>query len=274
VTQPLKNLHLIPDDIPIILGANKHEGEMFVHSAFPITMSKQIYWMFVGALFRDSASRVLRHYREYVDQIEKEAEELARKQIEEEENRQYYQEYREQLDYEYQLLLEMNSSRSKPSDSPFLGVGVEALVDTWSRGGALLDYNNSTGPHQPWHHRLWPFAQNVSEESIAEKEQSIAEKARIREERRRAKAKERALKAAAKVVVDYRPVMSRIIDDYLFRCPTWNFAHSLSRNRLDRGQRNNVYVYQFSHSTHIPGYKECWGKVRGDDACLLEDVSN
>jgi hypothetical protein len=40
VTQPLKNLHLIPDDIPIIIGTNKHEGEMFVHGAFPIPMSK------------------------------------------------------------------------------------------------------------------------------------------------------------------------------------------------------------------------------------------
>jgi hypothetical protein len=54
--------------------------------------------------------------------------------------------------------------------------------------------------------------------------------------------------------VDYRPVMSRIIDDYLFRC-LWNFAHSLSRNRMYREEQNNVYVYQFSHSTHIPGTK-------------------
>lgn len=40
VTQPLKNLHLIPDDIPLVIGTNKNEGEMFVHGAFPITMSK------------------------------------------------------------------------------------------------------------------------------------------------------------------------------------------------------------------------------------------
>ena len=86
------------------------------------------------------------------------------------------------------------------------------------------------------------------------------EKARIRRENKRKRAKERALKEAAKVVVDYRPVMSRIIDDYLFRCPTWHLAHKLSRNRLDRGETNNVFVYQFSHATHIPGFPECWGK--------------
>jgi hypothetical protein len=40
VTQPLKHLDLIPDDIPIIIGTNKNEGEMFAHGAFPITMTK------------------------------------------------------------------------------------------------------------------------------------------------------------------------------------------------------------------------------------------
>jgi hypothetical protein len=40
VSQPLKNLDLIPDDIPLVIGTNKHEGEIFVHGAFPITMSK------------------------------------------------------------------------------------------------------------------------------------------------------------------------------------------------------------------------------------------
>ena len=40
VTQPLKHLDLIPDGIPVIIGTNKHEGEMFAHGAFPITMTK------------------------------------------------------------------------------------------------------------------------------------------------------------------------------------------------------------------------------------------
>jgi carboxylesterase type B len=245
VSQPLKSLHLIPDDIPIIVGTNKHEGEMFVHGAFPITMSKAVYWMFVGALFRDSASRVLKHYRGYVDQIEKEAEELARRQIEEEENRQFYLENQEELQREYQDLLdEMDASGRDGDESP----GYEALVTTWDRGGAIstpsLGFNASN--QSSWHSRLWPFSRTRIQS--------------IREERRRMRAKQRALKRAAKVDVDYRPVMSRIIDDYLFRCPTWHLAHELSRNRLQRGKKNNVYVYRFSHSTHMPGYPECWGK--------------
>jgi len=249
VTQPLKNFRSIPDNIPVIIGANKHEGEMFVHGAFPISMSKAVYWMFVGALFRDSASRVLKHYRGYVDALEKEAEELARKQIEEEQNRQYYLENQEQLDREYQLLLEMNASRTSvaPSD-------VEALVQTWSRGGATESRNESIGG-KPWHRHLWPF-DNKNKTKL-----SPAERARLREERRQARAKAKALKEAAKVNVDYRPVMSRIIDDYLFRCPAWHLAHSVSRNRIEKGKKNNVYVYQFSHSTHIPGFPECWGKA-------------
>eukprot|EP00527_Entomoneis_sp_CCMP2396_P007535 CAMPEP_0198153490 /NCGR_PEP_ID=MMETSP1443-20131203/64431_1 /TAXON_ID=186043 /ORGANISM="Entomoneis sp., Strain CCMP2396" /LENGTH=64 /DNA_ID=CAMNT_0043819845 /DNA_START=29 /DNA_END=220 /DNA_ORIENTATION=- len=64
-------------------------------------MSKAVYWMFVGALFRDSASKVLKHYRGYVDEIEREAQELACRQIEEEENQQFYFEHREELDQEY-----------------------------------------------------------------------------------------------------------------------------------------------------------------------------
>ena len=267
VTQPLKDFFRIPDDIPVIIGANKNEGEMFVHGAFPITMSKPVYWMFVGALFRDSASRVLKHYRGYVDQLEAEAAATARRQIEEEENRQYYLEHQEQLDSEYQLLLEMNSTKVKPT-------AMQNLVESWTRGGAFefdedeeeadntvydtegLDLTEKTLPH--W---FWPFGSNLTkEERDALRIQKRNHIRRLKEEKRQAKAKARALREAGKVVVDYRPVMSRIIDDYLFRCPAWHLAHSLSRERVERGRNNNVYVYQFSHSTHIPGFKECWGK--------------
>lgn len=260
VTQPLKHLNRIPDDIPVIVGANKHEGEMFVHGAFPITMSKAVYWMFVGALFRDSASRVLKHYRGYVDQIEKEAQELARKQIEEEECRQFYVDHQEVLEKEYRLLLELNSSEVLLTDlgrkSSTTSSSVDALLETWSRGGSVIDSSKmaetaNASLQQPWYRRLLLMGRNLTQ---------IQEEELRRLERRRNRAKERALKEAAKVVVDYRPVMSRIIDDYLFRCPSWHFAHSLSRNRLYKGKKNNVYVYQFSHSTHVPGFKECWGK--------------
>mmetsp|Transcript_23956 Transcript_23956/g.52386 ORF Transcript_23956/g.52386 Transcript_23956/m.52386 type:complete len:436 (-) Transcript_23956:2895-4202(-) len=66
--------------------------------------------------------------------------------------------------------------------------------------------------------------------------------------------------------------MSRIINDYLFRCPSWHYAHLLSLQRVKkskyrrkkgvrrRDNLNNVYVYRFSQPTHVPGYKECWGK--------------
>ena len=45
VTQPLKHFDLIPDDIPLIIGTNKHEGEMFAHGAFPITMTKVSFFI-------------------------------------------------------------------------------------------------------------------------------------------------------------------------------------------------------------------------------------
>lgn len=252
VSQPAKNLHLIPKKIPILIGSNKHEGEMFVHSAFPLTMSKPVYWMFVGALFRDSASRVLKHYRGFVDKVEKEAEDLARKQIQEEENKIFYLENREQLEHEYKLLLAMNATESSSNIVP--EDGMEALVRTWSIGGAMVPNKNQTVLRRD-HHNFWPFG-NI--------QQQIAHKARIHENRRRAREnerkRERALKEAAKIVVDYRPVMSRIIDDYLFRCPSWHFAHKVSQNRAAQGNKNNVYVYRFSQPTHIPGFKECWGK--------------
>jgi carboxylesterase type B len=135
VTQPLKNTHLIPGNIPVVIGSNQHEGEMFIHSAFPITMSKPVYWMLVGALFRDSASRVLKHYRGYVEKIEAEANELAKKQVEEEENKLYYLEHNEQLEREYEMLLQLNSSRSSRvlnDDADEL----KSVVKTWSTGGA------------------------------------------------------------------------------------------------------------------------------------------
>jgi carboxylesterase type B len=283
VTQPFKDFGRIPDDIPVIIGANKNEGEMFVHGAFPITMSKPVYWMFVGALFRDSASKVLKHYRGFVDQLEAEAAATARVQIEEEENRQYYLEHQEALDSEYEMLMEMNSTRVK-------GATVQSLVETWSRGGAFFDeepvedsgggMSGSPDQQQRFWNRMLPFASNASKEvqealwnrmkpfrsNLTKEErdtlrlQERSTNRRLKEERRQARAKARALREAAKVVVDYRPVMSRIIDDYLFRCPAWHLAQSLSRDRVERGRKNNVYVYQFSHSTHIPGYKECWGK--------------
>ena len=342
VTQPLKHTQLIPDDIPIIIGSNKNEGEMFVHSAFPITASKPVYWMFVGALFRDSASRILKHYRGYVEQIEAEANELAKKQVEEEENKLYYMEHRDQLEREYEILLAMNSSRGTMRSED----GIKTLIKTWSSGGGQepsenTDETQSTDnggkhwyEHMPWQgsntdtekKKSSPkdvFDRNVQEQKkeaegevdslgvdhskasmpamhrvryilnlaktrvpfVGERDPEIAaEKAAEKQLKKQAKAKAKALKEAAKVVVDYRPVMSLIIDDYLFRCPSWHYAHKVSRNRLQNSEgrsedqdsmdnsrskksgkkrsrnNNNLYVYRFSQPTHIPGYDECFGK--------------
>ncbi len=46
---------------------------------------------------------------------------------------------------------------------------------------------------------------------------------------------------------DYRPVMARIIHDYLFECPTRRIAHFLQ----ERSQAP-VYVYEFAHPSRNP----------------------
>ena len=352
-----------------MIGSNRHEGEMFVHSAFPAAMPKAVYWMFVGALFRDSASRVLRHYRGLVEEVERDAEAVALKQIEEEENRQLYLENREELDREYRTLLEMNATRRRSSEGGFGGVegdagsagGLRTLIDSWAAGGhqdplplggwvddddddgdgngdggygfyppslsrdangTLESLRNrvrgiegtvSTKPKRwgegaldalPWRQHDDNPGSPQSRRTLTRAERSDL-KALERESRRIARQKARALKEAAKVVVDYRPVMSRIIDDYLFRCPGWHYAQLLTEHRergtllrrggqqgsgigsvgLDGGRGrngntkadnggddgigdndarkttgNNVYVFRFSQPTHIPGYRECWGK--------------
>jgi hypothetical protein len=65
-----------------------------------------------------------------VDEIEREAQELARRQIEEEENRQFYFEHREELDQEYLMLLEMNSSSNKTD--------IQSLLHAWNLNIRIL----------------------------------------------------------------------------------------------------------------------------------------
>uniref|UniRef100_A0A7S3PU08 Carboxylesterase type B domain-containing protein n=1 Tax=Chaetoceros debilis TaxID=122233 RepID=A0A7S3PU08_9STRA len=263
VSQPMLMLDKIPDDIPIIIGTNKEEGEMFVHSAFPAPMPKAVYWMFVGALFRDSASRVLRHYRGLVEEVEREAEELARKELEEEENKQNYLENKEELDTEYDMLLALNKTRrTREEDMAIIGSeGLQAMVKTWSTGGAFMDSDDSGNSTSGGESQSIFESDRYGKRARKTWRDRFVALARNRENKRISKMKQRALKEAAKVVVDYRPVMSAIINDYLFRCPSWHFAQLLTRNRSRRGRNdNNVYVYRFSLPTHIPGYKECWGK--------------
>jgi hypothetical protein len=65
VSQPMHALSEPVQDglaLPVLLGFNRHEGQMFVHSAFPVSMHKYVYWAFVGALFKDSARQILKLY--------------------------------------------------------------------------------------------------------------------------------------------------------------------------------------------------------------------
>ena len=200
VSQPLKCLKDIPDDIPIMIGSNAHEGEMFVHSAFPAPMPKAVYWMFVGALFRDSASRVLRHYRGLVDEVEMEAEALAKEVLEEEENKQEYLENKEQLDSEYEVLLAMNRTRRGRDNIDVVGSdGLRTLVKTWSTGGSLDRSSNTTEDES-----VYPI-DIVDQFTVKTFGDRLRMMARRREEKRIERLKLRALKEAAKVVVDYRP---------------------------------------------------------------------
>ena len=48
--------------------------------------------------------------------------------------------------------------------------------------------------------------------------------------------------------IDYRPVLSNILNDYMFRCPTWRAAHLLQEKSLPTAP---VYVFQFSHPTRV-----------------------
>jgi hypothetical protein len=209
-----------------MIGTNKHEGEMFVHSAFPAPMPKAVYWMFVGALFRDSASRILRHYRGLVYEVEKQAEDLARKQMEEEENRQFYIENRVQLEAEYEMLLAMNHSRKKEKVEIMSREGLRALVNTWSglgfSGGGSYKVDNTTSI-------ISSAADKVSKlvlPGISAWSERWKNWTESREEKRLQQMKDKALRDAAKVVVDFRPVMSAIINDYLFRCPRYVFTQS------------------------------------------------
>jgi len=289
VRQPLKGdrfIDTIPHDIPILVGCNQHEGELFVHSAFPAPMPKAVYWMFVGALFRDNASNILKHYRVSVETVEQQAEELAWKQIQEEENKQYFYDHRHQLDEEYRRSMRKTSSSSPPTGVSFCtsnstsgDISAEALMDIWSsdqvaplihnRDDTLKTADNLSDKGQN-------SKKNPSEKLSNEKEQSsgghIQQRMNRKALRRATRRRAQALKEAAKVIIDYRPVMSQIIGDYLFRCPTWHYAQILSKARIQKRasqeqnidnieQTAHIYVYRFSQPTHVPGYKECWGNA-------------
>lgn len=59
---------------------------------------------------------------------------------------------------------------------------------------------------------------------------------------------DRTAKTGNSTRADYRPVLSYILNDYMFRCPTWRAAHLLQ----EKSQPGvDVYVFQFSHPTRV-----------------------
>jgi len=63
VHQPLQVLKsLLRFDIPVVLGSNAHEGNVFVYTAFPTRMNKWIFHTIALSFFRGDAPKVLNAY--------------------------------------------------------------------------------------------------------------------------------------------------------------------------------------------------------------------
>lgn len=70
VRQPIdtmKELHRL--DVPVIMGTNSHEGNVFVFTAFPTRMNKVIYQALVWSFFRTAAPQILKMYQPYADSL-------------------------------------------------------------------------------------------------------------------------------------------------------------------------------------------------------------
>jgi len=63
-----------------------------------------------------------------------------------------------------------------------------------------------------------------------------------------------------RVTNDFRPALSAILNDYMFRCPTWRAANALYAVSSGRG-RAPVYVYEFALPTRLQDFPECYGKA-------------
>ncbi len=71
VRQPLETLHLVTTvyEIPVILGTNSHEGNMFVYAAYPTIMTKVVFQAVLYGFFRESTTKVLKAYSGLVSQM-------------------------------------------------------------------------------------------------------------------------------------------------------------------------------------------------------------
>ena len=138
VAQPLEAMSkssFQAHDVAVVMGTNAHEGHLFVYTISPVAMNRAAYWLFVGALFKQHAPRVLDVYA--------------------------------------------------------------------------------------------PIAEDTCD-----------------------------LHPTTNKICDYRPVVSQIINDYLFRCPSWRAAQLLSEKAAVGVP---VYVYEFAHPTKTEGYPVCHG---------------
>jgi hypothetical protein len=100
--------------------------------------------------------------------------------------------------------------------------GLRTLVKTWSTGGFMQrnDLNATTyDENREREVNRDGYVLPHTEPTRMTWRERFKMMADAREEKRLAKIKMKLLKEAAKVNVDYRPVMSAIINDYLFRCP-------------------------------------------------------
>lgn len=71
VLQPIETLERIKaSNISILLGTNKHEGNVFVYTAFPSRISKFMFQTLVMSFFRTKGSIVLQMYKPLITRVD------------------------------------------------------------------------------------------------------------------------------------------------------------------------------------------------------------
>jgi hypothetical protein len=128
------------------------------------------------------------------------------------------------------MLLAMNETRRGRGETinEINSDGLRTLVKTWSSGGFQQTDNitsSSSTVEMKLNEEGYLVAGTVPDRMTWREKLKIM--AEVRAEKMIAKRKLKALKEAAKVNVDYRPVMSAIINDYLFRCPRYATNHHI-----------------------------------------------
>jgi carboxylesterase type B len=72
VSQPLETLQALKyHNLPVLLGSNTHEGNMFVYGAYSAVMTKVVFQAVLYGFFREMTSKVLQTYAGLTAQIAK-----------------------------------------------------------------------------------------------------------------------------------------------------------------------------------------------------------